>query len=276
MKRLSQIDLSREQSEAVIVGPDDAAWALDRNGNNRNMSRSVWNRYAAAMTAGKWLDMHPDPLLFNGDGQLMNGQHRLRAILASGVHVVMLVRTMQHREMVMAIDSGYKRVAADQIRLFCGKQVDSVLLASIRLWDVDNNCIISDRSKRMNRTPQEIIDLIDAHQMEIGVADRIMNHKVAGVAIAAVGCALLVAAKARGKMVGEFAEDLLEVVPHNRTIALLRSWLVAPATLKMNSSSKYMIAYERTVTAINYWLAGRELRWWPTKLARTVEGSSNG
>ena len=57
MKRLSQIDLSREQSEAVIVGPDDAAWALDRNGNNRNMTRSVWNRYAAAMAAGKWLDI---------------------------------------------------------------------------------------------------------------------------------------------------------------------------------------------------------------------------
>lgn len=275
MKRLSQVDLSREQSEAVIVGPDDAAWALDRNGNNRKMSRSVWNRYAAAMTAGKWLDMHPDPLLFNGDGQLMNGQHRLRAIWASGVHVVMLVRTMQHREMVMAIDSGYKRVAADQIRLFCGKQVDSVLLASIRLWDVDNNCIISDRSKRMNRTPQEIIDLIDAHQMEIGVADRIMNHKVAGVAIAAVGCALLVAAKARGKMVGEFAEDLLQVVPHSRTIAFLRSWLVAPATLKMNSSAKYMMAYERTVTAIDYWLAGRELSRWPTRLSRTIEAPSN-
>lgn len=57
------------------------AWLKD-NPNNRKISRTVVGNYARAMAEGRW-KLTPEGLAFSTEGNLLNGQHRLLACIAS-------------------------------------------------------------------------------------------------------------------------------------------------------------------------------------------------
>ena len=73
------------------INPTTAEKYLKRNVNNyRTMSRAKVNLYAAEMKAGKW-QLNGEGIMFDETGRLLNGQHRLAAILVSGETVEMTV-----------------------------------------------------------------------------------------------------------------------------------------------------------------------------------------
>ena len=95
MKNLREVDLSVKQSLLVVVSAKDAEWALEKVEGNRRLANRVVNRYRAIMEDGNWQDDHPDPIIFDEKGRLMNGQHRLWALAqAGGRQYLMSVRTM--------------------------------------------------------------------------------------------------------------------------------------------------------------------------------------
>jgi hypothetical protein len=72
------------------VGPKKAAKYLTKNPKNRKISPVVWKRYAKAMVEGNWA-LTGEPLIFDDDGNLLDGQHRLTACVESGVSFTTLV-----------------------------------------------------------------------------------------------------------------------------------------------------------------------------------------
>ena len=73
--------------ERRSIGPGEAAQLLGRNTHNRKLGISVVRKYAADMAAGRWRGLTAEPLAIDSDGVLQDGQHRLHAIVASGVTV---------------------------------------------------------------------------------------------------------------------------------------------------------------------------------------------
>ena len=73
-----------------IITPEKAAQYLKRNTDNyRKLSRTKVAQYAAEMKAGKWQE-NGEAIQFGEDGTLKNGQHRLAAVVMSGVTLKML------------------------------------------------------------------------------------------------------------------------------------------------------------------------------------------
>jgi hypothetical protein len=72
------------------VTPSMAAEILERNKNNRTLRESVVDSYAQDMRNGHWL-VNNQGIALADDGSLLDGQHRLSAIVRSGVSVPMLV-----------------------------------------------------------------------------------------------------------------------------------------------------------------------------------------
>lgn len=81
----------------------------------RNLSNKLVDRYALDMAGEQW-PFAGDPIRFNIDGQLIDGQHRLRAIMQSRTNEMMIVIRGLERETFSVFDTGRARSFPDIIR----------------------------------------------------------------------------------------------------------------------------------------------------------------
>jgi len=112
-----------------LVDPLTATDWLEANTNNRRLRKMLVNSYARDMAAGDW-QLAGDPIRFATDGTLLDGQHRLAAIVESGVTLPMFVIRGLEKDAQAVMDIGGKRNAADALRLR-GKAGDVKDIASI-------------------------------------------------------------------------------------------------------------------------------------------------
>lgn len=140
------------------VGPTDAAQWMKKNDHNRPLSELLGDRYAAAMTNGEWIDCG-DTLRFNCDGTLIDGQHRLYAIIKSGMTVPMLVIRGLPKETFKYIDDGKKRSNGDSLGA-SGESNYNQLAAAIRWYGV----IVGRRSwKQMAVSRKKLFEVLKSN-----------------------------------------------------------------------------------------------------------------
>ncbi len=98
---------------AMTITPECASdWLENRNlPLNRTLSETIAKRYADTMRAGRWLLTHQG-IAFDKDGFVIDGQHRLRAIVLAGVPVELFVIPNCDPATFAVLDSGHKRQAA--------------------------------------------------------------------------------------------------------------------------------------------------------------------
>lgn len=95
----------------MIITPEIAQQYLALNiDHNRNLNQDRIIKYARDMRDGKWALNHQG-IAFDVNGRLVDGQHRLHAIITAGVPVAMMVATGVEPtpENIMAIDMGQPR-----------------------------------------------------------------------------------------------------------------------------------------------------------------------
>lgn len=98
------------EAKVQTITPELAKQYLAKNTNNyRTLSSAVVSAYATDMKTGNW-KFNGDSIKFNKDGLLVDGQHRLAAIIKSGVSVTMMVITGIEND-VITFDIGKNRTA---------------------------------------------------------------------------------------------------------------------------------------------------------------------
>lgn len=115
----------------VMVTPEMAERWLTFNTHNRKIRQSVVAKYRADMEAGLWT-MAADPIRFDRDGVLLDGQHRLIALseLPEVVTIPFLVVRGLPPESQGVMDQGTKRTAGDQLGLAGVKNSNAVAAAA--------------------------------------------------------------------------------------------------------------------------------------------------
>lgn len=143
----------------VKVTPEAADdWLKNRNHpKNRALSERVATKYARTMKEGRWLPTHQG-LAFDEDGFLIDGQHRLRAIVLAGVPVEMFVIPGCDFETFAVLDSGHKRGAGQLLHVSHSHQV----AASARVL-----AALSGDYKTQMREPLYVADLETYQVIEI-------------------------------------------------------------------------------------------------------------
>lgn len=84
--------------------------------NNRHINKMIVNKYKTDIANGNWMATHQG-IAFDENGLLIDGQHRLTAIVESGVSVPMLVTRGVERPGLLVIDSGKTRTASDSLKI---------------------------------------------------------------------------------------------------------------------------------------------------------------
>lgn len=98
-----------------LVGPEIAAHYLRRvHENQRVIRKSKVDEYANAMKRGDWV-LTPEGLAFDTDGVLIQGCHRLHAIIASGETLPFNVTRNASKKAFSVLDQGLKRAASDAL-----------------------------------------------------------------------------------------------------------------------------------------------------------------
>jgi hypothetical protein len=94
------------------ITPGVAAAYLEQNTTNRRMRYQWRDMLASAITEGRWRLTHQG-IAFNCDGTLIDGQHRLAAIVKAGKPVQMYVTRGMPKDALYAIDQGKGRSVVD-------------------------------------------------------------------------------------------------------------------------------------------------------------------
>jgi hypothetical protein len=98
------------------ITPDAARALLNTNNHNRNMRPPRVAQLAEVMQRGEWM-LNGETIKIADDGTLLDGQHRLQAVVDSGVEI----ETMVMRDLPMAaqdtVDTGRRRRLADLLAI---------------------------------------------------------------------------------------------------------------------------------------------------------------
>lgn len=116
--------------EVLSVSPELAAQWLKLNTNNRPLSKNTVQQLAAQIQRGEWQLTHQG-IAFDEDDVLIDGQHRLAAIVKAGTTVPMTVTQGVPRTAFTVMDTGRKRTGRDALALV-GEANATHLAAALR------------------------------------------------------------------------------------------------------------------------------------------------
>jgi len=102
--------------ETVAVTPEMAHEFLGNNPSNRSINRNRVSTMANDMKNGRWV-VSPQPLIFTKEGELMDGQHRLRAVIAADVTVDFSICYDADKSAMPIIDHIAPRTTADLLTI---------------------------------------------------------------------------------------------------------------------------------------------------------------
>lgn len=104
--------------KVMTINPETARSLLKINTNNRTVRQAHVDYLAAEMKNGQWRLTHQG-IAINGKN-IVDGQHRLLAIIQSGCSVDMLVASDSDSSIQDVVDVGRMRSAGDQLQLVDG------------------------------------------------------------------------------------------------------------------------------------------------------------
>lgn len=151
------------ESTIELVTPEMARNWLDGRTRNRNVRDPKISEYALDMEAGRW---HvAAALVFNADGELIDGQHRLEAVVDYGEPVLFSVVRNAVPEAMLVVDTGLKRTLANflQMRDVSNASDIAVLIRTMWRWDHYETFKKVPPSTQKTPTIQQAIAYYDEH-----------------------------------------------------------------------------------------------------------------
>jgi len=153
------------KTEIITITPEMASWLLanTNDSNPRGINKKVVSQYASDMRSGLWQTTHQG-IAFSKDklsdpGKLIDGQHRLSAIVSVGFPVSIVVTF--NAPVVNKIDFGLKR----QLNVVTGLPKDDLAVASIIISSITGT----------NPTPTQKQLLCEAFS-GLGDMDKLTHH----------------------------------------------------------------------------------------------------
>lgn len=137
-------------SEILIVSPSFAKGLLSNNFGNRLIRKSHVKTLAQAIKKGAWKLSPQGVVIHKSSGRLLDGQHRLHAVVESGMDVPMFFIYTDDEEIFKVLDQGVKRSMSD---IF---SVDS------RVMDTVNFCTRVALDARSTVAPHQVEPLLNS------------------------------------------------------------------------------------------------------------------
>lgn len=126
--------MAKSSTKEELITPQIAEELLKNNAENRPFKMPWAITLADAMTKGEWHEDTGEALKIAEDGTLIDGQHRLTAVIISGKQLRFAVMRNAKKEIFKVIDSGIKRTGGDALAT-CGVKNASWISAIIKSYN---------------------------------------------------------------------------------------------------------------------------------------------
>lgn len=100
-----------------FISPEQAEKNLANQAKNRKVNESLVKKYVGLMNNGDWDERNPQPIIFNDDGKMCNGQHRMKAVIKSGKGFWFYIMRGVENEVALVIDDASSRSDADAMEI---------------------------------------------------------------------------------------------------------------------------------------------------------------
>lgn len=239
------------------ITPTIAAQMLGTSAGNRHLRKTAVNRYAREMIAGRWV-LNGEAIKFDTAGHLIDGHHRLNAIIASKMSIqLFVIRNVQEGAM-LTLDTGVGRSFFDA-SVVAGRGWGRMVGPIARWWHMYER----DGLTRTIPTAslQELTQIAETHLTIHDSAHHIRKLKVV-CRHCVPGVQGFVHAYVSEKYDREIADvffrdlnDGAELDAHS-PIFLLRRYLIEDSSRKNPEANRVLAV---TIKAWNAWMAGDKL-----------------
>jgi hypothetical protein len=146
-------------AEVTEVTPQLAAEWLALNKDNRTYSKDVVKKYASDMKAGAW-KFTGDPVRFDIEGVLIDGQHRLMACIDAETSFTTLVIRGLPNKTKEVLDIGRKRNLGAVLHSLGYKFSPKVSQAALALLQIKGQGITTSRNRISTHA---VVDIVERH-----------------------------------------------------------------------------------------------------------------
>jgi hypothetical protein len=154
------------------IDPRTATGMLSRNVNNRPRNQGHVDMIANEITGGRWA-LNGQPIILDKDGFVVDGQHRLHAIVQAGLSVEVLVVHGVESSVFSTVDNNKTRSPSDALATmgvpnYC--EVSSLLLFILRYETSDKHQI------RGRFTQTEALEVLAKHPNAVESVRKVMKY----------------------------------------------------------------------------------------------------
>jgi hypothetical protein len=156
------------------ITPDIAAEMLKCNPRNRPIYKTLVKRLVADMKLARW-EFNGDAIRFSDEGELLDGQHRLTAVVQSGTSIAALVIRGLPRGTFATMDTGKLRNGGDTLAVNGEKNARN-LAAALAVLDRLMTGRMEQRVTYANWQIEELIERYPDIRRSMAVCDR--THRI--------------------------------------------------------------------------------------------------
>lgn len=246
------------ESRVETITPAKAEEYLNHNTHNRSLRNRRIDDLVAAIKRGEW-KMNGDAIKFDVDGTLLDGQHRLWAVVISEQAIESLVITGLDPEAQMTMDVGARRSLKDTLML-AGYTGATTLAAGLNyLWKMENGKV---RDASTRPTIQQAMQLLKENPTfpnMATVATR-FNNKFRG-STAMIMALAYTFSSIDSEDAEMFFDKLITGVSLEESdpIFALRRWLENASSTGAQSRTSTVVMHAVIVKAWNYWRDGEHV-----------------
>lgn len=257
--------------ESVDLTPEDAAklLAVSQGQTQRKLRQANIDRLTHAIIAGQWKETH-QPIALNGDGVVIDGQHRLTAIVAAGMTVRTLIARDVPEDTFQVIDTGSVRSPYD-VLVLAGIPNGAKMAAACRYLLVYEDVVGTPDSFQSQRQKYTSADILNLAQSARGKQLNDSINAATGVvwALGRAGYATWMGAVVQlmrespvdDGLCLEFIERLRDganLKPGSPILTLRRYLTGDGGLIKANGGNRAQMGMGSTIKAFNTWLEGGE------------------
>jgi hypothetical protein len=248
---------TKAEAKWVMIGPELAYRLLESNTANRNIRQRRVEQYSRDMKAGRWVQ-NGDTLKFSPDGTLLDGQHRLWAVVEANREIEFLVVEGVDPSVMPTIDTGATRGFQDVASI--NGYPNATLLASVTRmlywYDYLRDTYSAPRGTNMSHGMLQ--EYLDQHPDTVDYVRDVANttRLRAIITPTAVGFVYVVAARQDPEKAAEWLKSLAtgaDLYP-GHPVYVLRERLLA-----MRAGSRTRVdAMMASALALKSWMAFRD------------------
>src|SRR5215471_14913951 len=143
----------------AYITADVAKIMLKRKNTNRSLKLTQLNRIKRAIELDRW-ELNGETIIFDQDGRLIEGQHRLQAVVDTGNPILTLIVHGIDRERFKTMGQSSKRTAGDILGIQGIKDSRNIAAALRWVYRYENNMM---SNPHPNITDDELADTITDH-----------------------------------------------------------------------------------------------------------------